>query len=41
MLGQHATNYIFIDLYAEGQGNLISDPLVTEVRVSAFDLDDS
>lgn len=41
MLGQYATNYVFINLYVEGQGNLIGDPLVTEVWISALRLDDS
>ncbi len=41
MSGQHASDHILINLDVEDQGDLVGYALVTEVRVSAFHLEDS
>ena len=40
MPGQHASDHILISLDVEDQGDLVGYALVTEVRVSAFHLED-
>ncbi len=40
VLSQHAPHHILVNLDIEDEGDLVSDALVAEVRVSAFHLDD-
>ncbi len=40
MLRQHAPHNILINLDVEDWGDLVGDALVTEVRISAFHLED-
>ena len=40
MLGQHATHDIFVDVHAEGMGDLLGDAHTAELGIAALHFDD-